>query len=214
MRGAVAALALVAMIGLLAGCGGGSRQDANEKEGTYRMKVLHVSFPHVQAVARPARLEVVVRNVGTKAIPTVAVTVDSFSYKSNFVGLADRQRPIWVIERGPGVHAHPPVQTQEVSSPGGATTAYVTTWAFPTLQPGHKATFVWQVAPVKAGTYTLHLAYAAGLSGKAKTRLTRNSQHGAILVHIAGKPPATHVNPNTGKVAPGPYVPASEAESS
>ena len=40
------------------------------------------------------------------------------------------------------------------------------------------------------------------------------SQRGAITVHILGKPPATHVDPKTGKVVPGPYIPRSEAESS
>ena len=198
----------------LAGCGGGSRQDANEPEATYRMKVTRVSFPRLQAVARPVKLEIVIRNVGAKTAPKVAVTVDSLTYNSRFAALADPRRPIWVVERGPGAIAKPPVESQEVSVPGGAQTAAVKTWALPSLAPGHAARFVWELVPVKPGTYTLHFGFAAGLSGKSKARLAVGSQRGAVTVHIAGRPPATHVNPKTGKVVPGPYIPRSEAESS
>ena len=210
---ASAALALVAVCAL-AGCGGGSRQDAHEPEGTYRMKVVRVSFPRLQAVGRPATLEIDVRNAGAKTVPTVAVTVDSLTYNSRFAALADPRRPIWVVERGPGAIAFPPVESQEITPPGGAQTAYTNTWALGSLAPGRTTRFVWRLAPVKPGTYTIHFAYAAGLSGKSKARLVVGSQRGAITVHIAGKPPATHVNPETGKVVPGPYIPRSEAESS
>src|SRR5437763_1705859 len=75
-RDASIALALVA-VAALAGCGGGSRQDANEPEATYRMRVTRVSFPRLQAVARPVKLEIVIRNVSAQTAPKVAVTVDS-----------------------------------------------------------------------------------------------------------------------------------------
>jgi len=211
-RDASIALAFVAAL-LLAGCGG-SRQDAHEPEATYRMRVTRVSFPRVQAVARPVTLEIVMRNVGTQSVPTVAVTVDSLTYNSRFAALADPRRPIWVIERGPGAIAVPPVESQEVSPPGGAVTAATKTWALGSLAPGHTTRFAWKLVPVKSGTYTLHFAYAGGLSGKSKVRLAAGSQRGSITVHIAGRPPATHVNPETGKVIPGPYIPRSEAESS
>ena len=73
---------------------------------------------------------------------------------------------------------------------------------------------MWKLVPVKPGTYTLHFGYAAGLAGKSKVRLVAGSRRGSLVVHIAGRPPATHVNPETGKVVPGPYVPSSEAETS
>lgn len=213
LRDVSIALALVALTAL-AGCGGGSRQDANEPEATYRMRVTRVSFPRLQAVARPVKLEIVVRNLSAQTAPKAAVTVDSLTYNSRYAALADPQRPIWVIERGPGPIASPPVESQEVSAPGGAATAATKTWALPNLAPGHAARFVWDLVPVKPGTYTLHFAYAAGLSGKSKARLVAGSQRGSITVHITGKPPATHVNPETGKVEAGRYIPRSEAESS
>jgi hypothetical protein len=175
------------------------------------MKVLRVGFPQLQAVARPVALELEVRNVGVQSIPTVAITVDSFSYAVHYAGLADNRRPIWVIERGPGAVATPPVESQEVSVPGGGQTAYVNTWALGALPPGRKATYVWKVVPVKAGTYTLHYGLAGGLAGKATVRLARRSARGALTVHIAPRPPGTHVNPHTGKVTPGPFNPASES---
>ncbi len=214
LRDVSIALALVALT-VLAGCGGGSRQDAHEPEATYRMRVARVSFPRLQAVARPVKLEIVIRNVSARAVPRVAVTVDSLTYNSRYAALADPRRPIWVIERGPGAIAKPPVESQEVSIPGGAQTAATKTWALPTSLPaGHATRFVWDLVPVKPGTYTIHFVYAAGLSGKSKARLVAGSQRGAITVHITGKPPATHVNPETGKVEPGPYIPRSEAETS
>jgi hypothetical protein len=98
-----------------------------------------------------------------------------------------------------------------VSVPGGGQTAYVNTWALGALPPGRKATYVWKVAPVKPGTYTVHYGLAAGLAGKATVRLAHGSARGALTVHIAPRPPSTHVNPHTGKVAPGRFNPASES---
>ena len=113
-----------------------------------------------------------------------------------------------MIERGPGAIANPPVESQEVSPPGGAQTAATKTWALRQPPARARARFVWELVPVKPGTYTLHFAYAAGLSGKSKVRLAVGSQRGSITVHVAGKPPATHVNPETGKVEAGPLHPA------
>lgn len=205
-------MALLAVLpaALLSACGAGSPQDAAEKQATYRMRLARVSFPAIQAVARPERLELEIRNVGLQTAPAVVVTVDSFSYTSSFPGLADNRRPVWVIERGPGAIAIPPVQTQEVTFPGGAQTAYVNTWKLGPLKPGRATTFIWRVTPVKAGTFTLHLGVAAGLSGKATVTLARSSVQRSLTVHIAPLPPRTHVNPHTGKVEPGAYKPASE----
>jgi hypothetical protein len=213
IRDASAALALVSVCAL-AGCGGGARQDAHEPEATYRMKVVRVRFPRLQAVARPVTLEILLRNAGSQTVPTVAVTVDSLTYNSHFAALADPRRPIWVVERGPGAIAIPPVESEEISPPGGAQTAYTKTWALGSVPAGHTTRFLWRLSPVKPGTYTIHFDYAAGLSGKSKVRVAIGSQRGAITVHIAGKPPATHVNPETGKAVPGPYIPRSEAETS
>ena len=203
------ALAAIVLAGLLlAGCGGGTRQDASEPDATYTVAIDHASFPAVQAVARPVVMTLGVRNTSAATIPNIAITVDSFSYTSNYPNLADNKKPIWVIEQGPGPVSKLPVQSQAISPPGGGQTAYVNTWALGSLPPGHARTFAWRVAPVKPGSYTVHYTIAAGLSGKAKARLADGAiPHGRFTVAIASRPPAKHINPNTGQLAPGSYPP-------
>jgi hypothetical protein len=191
---------------LAAGCGGGTRQDAHEPAGTFAMKIVRASFPADQSIARPTRLELRVRNTGSRAVPDVAVTVDSFDYTSNYPELAADKRPVWAIERGPGAIAEPPVESQEVSPPGGGQTAYVNTWALGPLAPGKTQTFIWRVVPVKTGTHTVNFTVAAGLSGKAKARLASGAPvQGHFTVAITPAPPTTHVDPDTGRVVPGTY---------
>jgi hypothetical protein len=199
--------AAAALVGLIAlGCGGGARQDAREPEGTFTLAVVHAAFPRLQSIARPTGLVLVVRNTGTRTAPNVAVTLDSFYYTSHFPELAANKRPVWVVERGPGAIPSPPVESEAVSPPGGGQTAYVNTWALGPLAPGDARAFVWHVVPVKAGVHTVHYAVAAGLAGRAKAlSVSGGPVHGHFTASIAAVPPARHVNPNTGQVAPGPY---------
>lgn len=200
----LAAVALAAL--LLSGCGGGARADAGEPAGTFPMKVLHASFPATQSIARPTHFLLRVQNTGVRAVPNVAVTIDSFDYISDYPELAARKRPVWAIERGPGAVGSRPVETQNVSEPGGGQTAYVNTWALGALAPGATRTFVWQVVPVKAGSYTVHYAVAAGLAGKAKARLASGAAvDGQFAVEIKPAPALKHVNPNTGRVEVGQF---------
>ncbi|HEX5852541.1 MAG TPA: hypothetical protein VFY36_05560 [Solirubrobacteraceae bacterium] len=196
---AAATLALLA-----AGCGGAARQDAHEPSASYELKIVHASFPTRQAVAKQTKLELRVRNTGARTVPNVAVTLDSFNYASKFSELAADKRPIWAIEQGPGAIAKPPVESQDVSPPGGGQTAYVNTWALGALAPGRTRTFAWNVVAVKAGTYTVSYSVAAGLAGKGKAKLASGAPvRGRFTVDIAPAPAAVHVDPKTGKVVPG-----------
>jgi hypothetical protein len=189
----------------LAGCGGGTRQDAHEASRTYQMSVVRASFPTHQTIARPTQLEFVVRNTGSRTVPTVAITVDSLEYTERFPELAANKRPVWAIEQGPGPVASPPVQTQEVSQLGGAQNAYVKTWALGALAPGKTQTFRWRLVPVKAGVHSVDYLISAGLSGKARARLASGSPvSGHLHVTVAASPALNHVDPNTGRVVPGP----------
>jgi len=191
---------------LVAGCGSGAHQDAGEPAGTFAMKVVRASFPTAQSIARQTKFELQVSNTGTRTVPDVAVTIDSFDYASNYPELAANKRPVWAIERGPGAIADPPVESQEVSLPGGGQTAYVNTWALGALAPSKTRTFIWRVVPVKAGSYTVHYTVAAGLAGKAKARLSSGAPvQGQFAVDIAPAPGPTHVNPSTGHVEPGQF---------
>ena len=191
---------------LAGGCGSGGRQDAHEPKGTFTVRIVKASFPARQAIARPARLELQVRNTGTRAVPNVAVTIDSFSYIENYPELAANKRPIWVVEQGPGAIPKRPVQSQAISPPGGGQTAYVNTWALGPLAPGRTQTFLWRVVAVKAGLHTLHFTIAAGLAGNARAQLAGGAlPTGHFTVNVAPKPPANHVDPNTGQVVPGAF---------
>jgi hypothetical protein len=195
---------------LASGCGGGAHQDANEPSGTFKLQVLRASFPNVQSIARPTRLELLVHNAGTGAAPNVAVTLDSFYYTETFPELAASQRPVWIIDRGPGAIPARPASSQAVTPPGGGLTAYVNTWALGRLAPGATRMFSWRVVPVKPGIHTVHFALAAGLAGKARAVSTSGGAlQGGFTVSISPAPPARHVDPNTGQVVPGrfPLVP-------
>jgi hypothetical protein len=187
-------VAAITAAGLLAGCGGGERQDAHEPSGTFKVKVLKASFPLRQRLAGPAVMRVVVRNDSGKTIPNVAVTVTSdddakggagFTTRSTSPDLADPTRQLWIVDKGPR----------------GGDTAYVSTWALGPLAAGRTQTFEWHVTPVVAGTHVLRWHVAAGLNGKAVAR-TANGQDpaGIFRVAVSSKPPAVTVNPKTGDV--------------
>jgi hypothetical protein len=194
---------------LVSGCGG-ARQDAHEVSRGYAMEVVRAKFPVSQSIARPTSFALQVRNAGPRTVPNIAVTLDSFYYTEHYPELAADKRPIWVIEQGPGPAARPPVQTQEISKPGGGQTAYVNTWALGPLAPNGTQTFIWRVVPVKAGVYTVHYTIAAGLAGKGKAQLPSGRPvQGQLTASIAPIPPKTHVDPQTGRVVSGtfPLVP-------
>lgn len=190
---------------LAAGCGGSS-QDAHEAKGTFAVQIVRALFPAHQSIARQTGLVLQVRNRGLATVPNVAVSIDSFAYTDTYPELAYNKRPIWVVEEGPGAIAKRPVESQAVSPPGGGQTAYVNTWALGPLAPRQTKTFLWRVVPVKAGAYTVHYTVAAGLAGNARARLLGGGASiGHFNVDIAPRPPVTHVDPETGRVAPGAY---------
>lgn len=211
-RGLIPLLSAGALVAAMSGCGG-SEQGASEPRASFPVQVVQASFPKVQAMARKTRLVLRVHNTGARALPNVAVTMDSFSYKSNYPGLSDRERPVWIVDEGPGVKPKQLVQTQTIDPPGGGQTAFVNTWALGSLAAGGTKTFVWHVTPVKAGLHTIHFTVNAGLHGKARAHVSSagalegegGRPVGHFTVAIAGMPPQRYVNPETGKVQLGPY---------
>jgi hypothetical protein len=178
---ALGAVALVA-----AGCGGGTRQDAGEPSGTFKVDVVQASFPAKQRLAKQEQLVVEVRNADTRTIPDIAVTVDpGFTVREDRQDLADPNRPAWIVDTDP---------------PGGVT-AYSNTWALGPLPPGQSKTFVWKVTPVMTGSHDVHFRVAAGLNGRAKAQASSgNIPEGSFNVNISGKPSQACVDPKTGKV--------------
>jgi hypothetical protein len=194
---------------LVSGCGSSAPQDAHEPRGTFKVSVAQASFPAHQSVARPEQLTLVVRNTGAHTLPNVTVAVTSFDYLNNYPNLADRRRPVWVVDEGPGRVPNPPVETVQVDPPGSGTTSNYNVWALGPLPAGATRSFVWHVTPVKPGLHRVFYRVYAGLNGKAQAQLAGGAAPvGSFTVFIAGKPPPTHVDPQTGKLVPGPYVPS------
>ena len=186
----MAALALAGFVA--AGCGGGTRQDADEPSGTFTVDVVRASFPAQQRLAQQSQLRIAVRNGGQKAVPNVAVTVESneadqtaasaaFAEASEQQGLANSSRPVWILDDGPR----------------GGDTAYTNTWALGRLAAGQTKTFIWNVTAVKPGVHTIKYRVSAGLDGKAKARAADGQEpHGTFTIDISGRPANQRVAPS------------------
>lgn len=165
-RRIVGYLAALAALSVAAGCGGDERQDEDEPEGTYRVEVTEASFPGDQKLAKASTLTITVRNVDTKAIPNIAVTVHGLDERLDDADLADPERPVFAISGEPQEIGGLP--ESRARSPRGGKTALVDTWALGELAPGDSKTFEWHVTAVEAGPYRLTYEVSAGLHGKAK----------------------------------------------
>ncbi len=179
---------LVVTTVLVAGCGSGPRQDADEPSGSYKLEVAAAKFPASQSIAQDSRMIVTVRNDDTKAAPNVAVTVETdpskagqgtvaFGQRVDDSRLSDNERPVWVVNEGP---------------PGGDSAA-TNTWALGRLGPGETKTFTWKVTAVEPGTYTLRYRISPGLTGKAKLAAGGRTD-GLFKVTIDDKPVPARVD--------------------
>jgi hypothetical protein len=185
---AVGAVALAGFV--VAGCGGSKRQDSDEPAGSFPVDVVKATFPTKQRLAEKSELQISVRNAGDKAVPNLAVTVESdeadqtaeaaaFAEASEEPGLADPSRPVWVLDVGPA----------------GGITAYVNTWALGQLRPNQTKTFVWRVTAVKPGIHAIKYKVAAGLDGKAKAVLAGGNEEptGTFTINVSNKPASARV---------------------
>jgi hypothetical protein len=170
---------VIACAALVAGCGGGGpRQDANEPSGNFKVQVVQAKFPDHQSLAKRSTMVITIKNVDTKTIPNVAITVKSFDQTKNDPTLADPRRPQFIVNNGPA----------------GGDTAYVGTSALGPLKPGETKTFKWDVTAVVAGKYHLNYEVAAGLNGKAKAVLASGATpRGAFNGTISSKAPQAKV---------------------
>ncbi len=187
----------MAVAALLAACGGSS-SDANQVAGTFRVKVTEASFPTEQRLGQTSLLRLAVRNTGRKTLPALTVTVsvagkegqDSslpFGYRDPTAGIAQRDRPIWVLAA-----KYPKLAGS--AEPGGATTSNRKTFDFGPLKPGATTTAVWKLSAVKAGHFTLLYNVDAGLSGTARAQTGSGiAPGGSFVTEISAVPPDTEV---------------------
>jgi hypothetical protein len=197
----------VSAIGLAACGGGGERQDADEPEGEFPVTVTDAQFPNRQRLAETTDLTLGVENAGNEQIPNLAVTIylddgggavssgaggqGSFSIRTDQPGLANPNRPVWILE-----NKYPQIVGEEPplgSSPG--TTAQTNTFAFGPMAPGETREMVWRLTAVRGGTYTVNYEIAAGLQGNAEAVTADGSvPEGKFVVTISTKPPAASVD--------------------
>jgi hypothetical protein len=205
------ALTVLGVAAGLASCGGGQRQDASEPSGNFPVDVTEAKFPNRQRLAETTNLELKIKNIGNQQIPDLAVTIfvdqgadGPFSIRSDQPGLANPNRPVWILEENYPKLRKPGETDQELqrAAPGGASVAETNTFAFGPMQPGDEIDPVWQVTPVKGGTYTVNYEIAAGVNGQAKAVTSDGGPvKGSFVVTISTKPPAVTVNPQ-GEVVP------------
>ena len=187
--------AAIATVLLASGCGS-PRQDADEPKGSYQLEIADATFPATQSIAQSATMSIRVRNADTKAVPNVAVTVETdpgkpgdgtaaFGQRKDDPRLSDPERPIWVVDTGPA----------------GGDSAATNTWALGRLKAGQTKEFRWKVTAVEPGSYTIKYRISPGLSGRA--RLARGGRtNGSFRVQIQDKPVPARVDDN-GKVVRG-----------
>ena len=185
MRGSLAGLLAVAVAALMAGCGGGERQDADAPTGTFAVDVTAATFPAEQSISSPAVLSLEVANPSDQAVPDLAITVETrapegdapaaFGQRTG-VGLADAQQPVWVLDEGPK----------------GGDSVYDNTWSVGELGPGERKTVEWKLTPVRPGTYTVGYRLAPALVGSAGVE--GEDTAGEFEVTISDQPVPASVN--------------------
>ena len=178
---------------LLGSCGGGERQDANEPEGDFKVRVVDASFPSAQRLAKRSRLRITVENLeARRAVPNIAVTVHGFDTRLEGPDQADPARPVFVVNGRPKeIGALPEAKEQ---APAGGETVYKGTWALGRLEPGGRRTFEWSVTAVRAGPFRLSYEVAAGLHGKARAVTPeRRPVKGLFIGRVDGRPPDARV---------------------
>jgi hypothetical protein len=207
-RGAWARGAAVVVLALLAAgagaCGDDAeRQDADEPAGKFPLEVSSAKFRTEQRLAQTSDLELAIENAGSEDVPDLAVTIftgeqpasGSFSVRSDQPGLADPNRPVWILEPGYPKLVTSGVKDLDQAPSAGAEAAQTNTFSFGPLPPGDSREIVWRLTPIQAGTYTVHYELAAGLQGKAKAVTEDGSPvEGEFVVTITDKPPRARVN--------------------
>ncbi len=202
-----AALAVVVVLSVsLAACGGDKpRQDANEPDADFPIAVTTAKFPTEQRLAQSSNLELEIENTGSEDVPDLAVTIFTgdikaggpFSVRSEQPGLADPNRPVWILENGfPKILEDGEDESDLADAPtAGAAAAQTDTFAFGPLAAGETRRIFWNVTPVEPGTYTVHYELAAGLNGLARAVTDDGSPvKGEFVVTITDKPPQARVD--------------------
>jgi hypothetical protein len=160
MRDTRGRIAVVLLCALFAVACGDERQDADAPSGQFDLDVTDASFPAKQRIAETSMLKLEVENTGDRAVPNLAVTVETepaqegqapvaFALASDDPTLAASARPVWIVDEGPA----------------GGDSAYTNTWAVGPLGEGQSRTLEWKLTAAKAGRYKVAWRLAPALEG-------------------------------------------------
>jgi len=208
----VAGVLALALALALSACGGDdSPPAASEAAGAYPVEVVTADFPARQRLGETTLLRLGVRNTGEEALPALTMTFSTggeqgvnsrlpFGYRSPEPGLAQPDRPIWVLAADyPKVDGSP--------RRAGAETASYKTFNFGPLKAGATTEAVWKLIAVRTGNHKLRFEIAAGPAGKAKAETAGGAAPGGTFTaRITEVPPETVVRDN-GEVVPAPQDP-------
>ncbi len=206
--GGVSRTAAVLLTAALApvGCGGEDQTspDSREKSGSFQVELTRASFPARQRVAGTADLVLAVRNTGGETIPQLAVTLwtgradaagskpqGSFNVRVDERDRASTTSPVWIPTPGYPKLLAPGKTLQDLGAApsAGGVAAQIDTYVLGALPAGKSKTIVWRVTPIRAGSYTVRYAVAAGLRGEAKAVAAGGEPvGGAFRVRIGSDP--------------------------
>jgi hypothetical protein len=181
MRDAPGRIAIALLCALFAVACGDERQDADAPSGRFDLDVTEATFPAQQRIAEPSTLKLQVENTGDRAVPDLAVIVETdpaqegqspvaFGQSTDDPTLAASARPIWVLDDGPA----------------GGTSAYTNTWAVGPLGEGQSRTVEWKLTAARAGRYTVTWRLAPSLVGDVS--LGEGRTEGSFDVTISDEP--------------------------
>jgi hypothetical protein len=176
----------------LGACGGGERQDEDEADGDFPVRVVEAEFPDDHKLAKRSELRIRVRNEGSEVVPNIAVSLTGLGRRDATPQLSDPSRPIFVINGAPKKIGTFADSTER--APAGGGTAYVNTWALGRLRPGEDKTFRWSFTAVRPGPFRLRYRVAAGLDGQARAVGAGGTRtDGLFTGTIDGEPPDTRI---------------------
>lgn len=144
---------------LVGGCGGGESQDATLSTGTWKVAVERWRFPKRQPLGTPVDMKLVIRNIDSRDLPHLAITIGGLAEPVEQQGAASRTRPVWIIN----------------AVRGGDQTAYNSstkrTFRLGPIAAGAVTTFTLPLTPLRRGEHVVSYSIATDIygAGKAET---------------------------------------------
>ncbi|MCX6394708.1 MAG: hypothetical protein NTY57_07670 [Solirubrobacterales bacterium] len=206
MRRSLTTIAVISGTLAISGCGGStSGSNQSHADGTFRVSTPGISFPVSQHINKEAVLKIPVRNLGTRPIPDVTITLTTgtsgtsapaFSNVDSQPGLAEHWKHVWFLDL----------------PPANGDTALANSWSLGEVAPGATATFTWHVHPSITGPHLLNWKISPAMLGGQAVLVNGAPATGSFQVVIKSKAPSATVR-SDGTVAKD-YTPASTRKTS